>query len=45
MIFAVFEEKSIKGSQRFRVIGAFESRENRSLARIGGWYRHLTERT
>jgi hypothetical protein len=30
MIFAVFVEKSMKGSYRFWVISAFESRENRS---------------
>jgi hypothetical protein len=45
MIFAVFEEKSIKGSCRFRVISAFKIRENRSLAGTGGRYRHLAETT
>jgi hypothetical protein len=30
MIFAVFEEKSIQGSDRFRVISAFKSRENKA---------------
>jgi hypothetical protein len=45
MIFAVFEEKSIKGSCRFRVISAFKSRENRSLAGTGGRCRHLAETT
>jgi hypothetical protein len=43
MIFAVFEEKSVKDSYRFRVISAFKSRENRSLAGIGGRCRHLAE--
>jgi hypothetical protein len=32
MIFAGFGERSTKGSYRFRVISAFKSRENRSLA-------------
>jgi hypothetical protein len=41
MIFAGFEEKSIKGSYRFRVMSAFKSRENRSLAGIGGDDRKL----
>jgi hypothetical protein len=45
MIFAVFEEKSIKGSDRFRVISAFKSRENGSLVGIGGRHRHLAETT
>jgi hypothetical protein len=45
MIFAVFEKKSIKGSYRFRVISAFKTRENRSLAVTGGWCRHLAETT
>jgi hypothetical protein len=45
MIFAVFEEKSIKDSDRFRGISAFKSRENRSLAEIGGRCRHLAETT
>jgi hypothetical protein len=45
MIFAIFEEKTIKGSDRFRVISAFKSRENRSLAEIGGRCRHLAETT
>jgi hypothetical protein len=45
MIFAVFEENSVEGSYRFRVISAFESRENRSLAEIGGRWRHLKETT
>jgi hypothetical protein len=45
MIFAVFEEKSIKGSYRFRVISAFKSRENISLAGTGGKCRHLAETT
>jgi hypothetical protein len=46
MIFAVFfEEKSMKGSYRFRVISAFKSRENRSLAGIGRRCRHLAETT
>jgi hypothetical protein len=36
MIFAVFEQKSIQGSYRFRVINAFKSSENRPLAEIGG---------
>jgi hypothetical protein len=43
MIFAVFEEKSIKRSYRLRVISAFKSRGNRSLARIGRRFRHLAE--
>jgi hypothetical protein len=43
MIFAVFEEKSVKGSYRFRVISAFKMRENRSLAGTGGRCRHLAE--
>jgi hypothetical protein len=45
MIFAVFEEKSIKGSYRFRVIGAFKSRENISLAGTGGRCRNLKDRS
>jgi hypothetical protein len=45
LIFAVFEEKSIKGSYRFRVISAFKSRENISLAGTGGRCRHLAETT
>jgi hypothetical protein len=45
MIFAVFEEKSIKGSYRFRVISAFKIREIRSLAGTGGRCRHLAETT
>jgi hypothetical protein len=45
MTFAVFEEKSIKGSDPFRVINAFKSHENRSLAEIGGRCRHLVEKT
>jgi hypothetical protein len=45
MIFAVFEENSIKSSYRFRVISAFKSRENRSLLGIGGRCRHLAETT
>jgi hypothetical protein len=36
MIFAVLEEKSMKGSYRFGVISAFESRKNRPLVGIGG---------
>jgi hypothetical protein len=35
----------MKGSYRFRVISAFKSRENKSLARIGSWFRHLAETT
>jgi hypothetical protein len=45
MIFAVFEEKSIQGSYRFRVINAFKIRKNRSLAGIGGRRCHLAETT
>jgi hypothetical protein len=36
MIFALFEEKSIESSKRFRVISACKSRENISLAETGG---------
>jgi hypothetical protein len=36
IIFAVFEETSINSSESFRVINAFKSRENRSLAEVGG---------
>jgi hypothetical protein len=35
----------MKGSYRFRMISAFKSRENRSLARIGRRRRHLAEGT
>jgi hypothetical protein len=35
----------MKGSYRFRVISAFKSRENRSLAGIGRRCRHLAETT
>jgi hypothetical protein len=45
MIFAVFEEKSIKGSYRFRVISAFKSRENKALAEIGGRHRYPADTT
>jgi hypothetical protein len=45
MTFAVFEEKSMKGSYRFGVISAFKSRKNRSLAGIGGRCRNLAETT
>jgi hypothetical protein len=45
MISVGFEEKSIKGPNRFRVISAFKSRENRSLAGTGGRCRHLAETT
>jgi hypothetical protein len=45
MIFAVFEEKSIKGCYRFGEISAFKSRKNRSLAGIGGRRCHLAETT
>jgi hypothetical protein len=46
MIFAVFFEKtSVKGSDRFQVISAFKSRENRSLAGTGGRCRYLKETT
>jgi hypothetical protein len=45
MIFAVFEEKSIKSCHCCRVISAFKGRENRSLAEIGGRCRHLAETT
>jgi hypothetical protein len=47
MICVVFEENSKgfrgkgKGSYRFRVISAFKSRENRSLAQNGGKCRRL----
>jgi hypothetical protein len=43
MIFAVFEEKSVKDYYRFRVISAFKSREKRSLAGIGGRCRNQAE--
>jgi hypothetical protein len=33
----------MENSNRFRVISAFKSRENRSLARIGRRCRHLAE--
>jgi hypothetical protein len=45
MIFAAFEEKSIKSSYRFEVIGAVESPENGPLAEIGSRCHHLTEKT
>jgi hypothetical protein len=43
MIFAVFEQKSIKGSHRFRVISALVSRKNKSLVEISGKCRHSAE--
>jgi hypothetical protein len=45
MIFAVFEEKSIKDSYRLRVISAFKSLQDRSLAGTGGRCRRLAETT
>jgi hypothetical protein len=45
MIFAVFEEKSIESSYRFRVISTCKSQENKSLSEIGGRCRHLAEVT
>jgi hypothetical protein len=45
MIIAVFAEKSMKGSCRLRVISAFKSRENRSIAGTGGGCRQLAETT
>jgi hypothetical protein len=44
MIFAVFEEKSMKSSYCLRAISAFKSRENRSLAETGRRCHHLAEK-
>jgi hypothetical protein len=45
MIFAVFEENSIQGSYRLRVISAFKSRENKALAEIYGRHRYPADTT
>jgi hypothetical protein len=43
MIFAVFDEKSMKTSYRLRVIRALKSHDHRSLAVTGGKCHHLAE--